>query len=87
MYYVFDSSHTNLKVGDIITKVDNVSVNNADEFRNIINTKKSGDTVEFTIIRNNKTMKKTGEIYESDGSLLVGIYLTNVMEVSTDKNI
>lgn len=32
-------------------------------------------------------MKKTGEIYESDGSLLVGIYLTNVMEVSTDKNI
>lgn len=87
VYYVFDSSHTNLKVGDIITKVDNVSVNNTDEFRNIINTKKSGDTVEFTIIRNNKTMKKTGEIYESDGSLLVGIYLTNVMEVSTDKNI
>lgn len=40
VYYVFDSSHTNLKVGDIITKVDNVSVNNADEFRNIINTKK-----------------------------------------------
>lgn len=49
--------------------------------------KNVGDTVTFTVIRNNKETIKTGKIYESDGGKLIGIYLTSVLEVTTDKNV
>ena len=43
-----------LKIGDIITKIDDNTVNRMSELRNYIYTKKPGDKVKLTIIRNNK---------------------------------
>lgn len=45
---------TNIKIGDIITKVDGKAVNRMSELRHYIYTKKSGDTVKLTVVRNNK---------------------------------
>lgn len=45
---------TNIKIGDIITKIDGNTVNRMSELRHYIYTKKSGDTVILTISRNNK---------------------------------
>jgi len=45
---------TNIKIGDIITKIDGNVVNRMSELRHYIYTKKAGDTVTLTISRNNK---------------------------------
>lgn len=45
---------TNIKIGDIITKIDEISVNKMSELRNYIYGKKAGDTVRLTITRNKK---------------------------------
>ena len=43
-----------LKIGDIITKIDEASVNKMSELRSYIYTKKVGDEVKLTILRNNR---------------------------------
>ena len=45
---------SNLKIGDIITKIDDNTVNRMSELRKYIYTKKPGDKVKLNIIRNNK---------------------------------
>ena len=45
---------TNIKIGDIITKIDGNEVNRMSELRHYIYKKKVGDTVNLTIKRNNK---------------------------------
>ena len=87
VYYVFNDATTNLKVGDIIKKVDGVSVSDLASFKKLISEKNVGDTVTFTVIRNNKETTKTGRVYESEENKLIGIYLTSVLEVTTDKNV
>lgn len=48
------AAKTNLKNGDIITKIDGNNVNRMSELRGYIYRKKPGDTVKLTIDRNNK---------------------------------
>ena len=48
------SKTSGLKVGDIITKVDNISINKMSELRSYIYTKKPGDEVSLTILRNKR---------------------------------
>ena len=43
-----------LKVGDIITKIDNQEINKMSELRKYIYTKKVGDTIVLTVLRNQK---------------------------------
>lgn len=45
---------TNIKIGDIITKIDGNAVNRMSELRNYIYRKKPGDKISLTINRNNK---------------------------------
>lgn len=59
--YVVDISkdgparNSGLKVGDIITKIDNNEINKMSELRNYIYKKSPEDTVTLTILRNKKT--------------------------------
>lgn len=48
------ATKSGLKVGDIITKIDDYTINKMSELRNYIYTKASGDKVVLTISRNNK---------------------------------
>ena len=48
------SYSSGLRTGDIITKIDDRTVNKMSELRNYIYTKKVGDEVNLTILRNNK---------------------------------
>ncbi len=43
-----------LKIGDIITKIDDKTINKMSQLRSYIYTKKVGDDVKLTILRNNK---------------------------------
>lgn len=46
---------SSLKVGDIITKIDNIDINKMSELRKYIYSKKAGDEVNLSILRNKKT--------------------------------
>lgn len=48
------SYSSGLRTGDVITKIDEITVNKMSELRNYIYTKKVGDEVDLTILRNNK---------------------------------
>ena len=48
------SYSSGLKVGDVITKIDEITINKMSQLRNYIYTKKSGDEVNLTILRNKK---------------------------------
>jgi len=48
------SKNSGIKIGDIITKIDDISINKMSELRRYIYTKKIGDEVELTILRNKK---------------------------------
>lgn len=49
------SKNSGLKIGDIITKIDNTEITKMSELRNYIYQKAPGDTVTLTILRNKKT--------------------------------
>ena len=46
---------SSLKVGDIITKIDNIDINKMSELRKYIYSKKAGDEVNLSVLRNKKT--------------------------------
>ena len=48
------SYNSGLKEGDIITKIDDIEINKMSELRRYIYTKKVGDEVKLTILRNNR---------------------------------
>lgn len=48
------AKNSGLKVGDIITKIDNQEINRMSELRNYIYTKSPGDTVTLTVLKNKK---------------------------------
>jgi len=87
VYYVFDEAKTNLKVGDIIKEVDGIKVNTLDDLSKVLETKEENDKINFKIIRNGKTQEKSGILFESDGKKIIGLYLTNVIKVKTNKEI
>ena len=47
-------NRTNLKIGDVITKIDELELNKMCDLRSYIYTKKPGDEVTLTILRNNQ---------------------------------
>ena len=53
------ASKTDLKVGDIITKIDEKNINKMSELREYIYTKKPGDEIKLTILRNKKEKEIT----------------------------
>ncbi len=59
------SNLSQIKIGDIITKIDNADINKMSDLRRYIYTKKPGDEVELRILRNKKEFSvniKLGQI-------------------------
>ena len=48
------ASKTGLKIGDVITKIDDKEINKMSELRSYIYTKKPGEEINLTVLRNNK---------------------------------
>jgi len=65
-----------LQIGDVITKVNGVSINNSDELLKVIDkTSLKNNEVDIEIIRNNKTINTKLYIKEENGIYKTGIYI------------
>lgn len=87
VYHVFDNANTNLEVGDIITKVDEVNVKTFEDFSKIISEKNENDEIKLTIIKNGKEKEKYATVKIEEGKKIIGLYLTETFEIKSDKKI
>ena len=60
-----------VQVGDIIRKVDGKAINNAQDLRNTIGLKRSGDTVELELLRDGRSRKVKAQLGEQTPSVQV----------------
>ena len=85
--YVNPFENSKLKVGDIILKADNIECEDIKEIKQIISSKNINDTVEFTILRNNKEMKVTSKISNENNTKAVGVIIITEYEYDLDPKV
>lgn len=82
--YVDINGKTNLKIKDEILEVNGVPVNSKTNLQKVIKDNVIGDIIPIKIKRDNEILMKTAEIYELDGRSVLGIMLTEQMELETE---
>lgn len=89
VYYVFENAKTNLKVGDTILEVEGQKVTSTEDLNKIFENRNIGDEVTFKIERDGKILERKGTLYqeEDEDRKIIGLYLTNVIKVKTNRNI
>ncbi len=74
--YLDESSKTDLKLFDIILSVDGQTIKSMDELRKIIETHQEKDIVSLHILRDEKEMDATAEVYLVEGAPKIGVAIT-----------
>lgn len=82
--YVLNSAKTNLKVGDIITRIDDTNVSNLNDLKEVLSTKKKNKIISFEVIENNNKIIKTATLQEDKGQVVIGIGILPSKDVSTN---
>lgn len=85
--FILDDVKTNLKIGDIIKKIDDKDISEYDDLTNIIGNRKIGEIIEFDVIRNNKEISCEAEIIKMDNVPKVGIVISKIYEYDKNPNI
>lgn len=82
--FIMKNADTTLKIGDAILSIEGKPLDNLDQFRQIVQQKKVGDTLHLTVERNHKEQEETIMIQEIDGQKVVGISLLKEAKYQTD---
>lgn len=85
--YIAENAKTDLKIGDIIKKVDNISINDLSDIRNIVLKHDVGDILKIEYIRNNKSYTGTSKIIEQDQVKQIGIGVQTSYKYKTNPEI
>lgn len=85
--HVYKSAKTDLKVGDIITSVDNITVRDVDEFSSILSSLKSSQRINLKVLRNNKEVDSYAIIQDGNGKTIIGISIANQKELTTNPKV
>lgn len=84
---VIARTNSSFRVGDIVTKVDDIKCENVSSIKKIINNHNVDDDIKFTVIRNNKEIEINTKVYEEEKSKVVGIIVLNDLEYELNPNI
>jgi len=83
--YISGDADTDIEVGDILTKVDNVNVNVLEDVKSYVNTLKVGDIVSVTVIRDGKEEVHQAKVYlDSENTLKIGLAFKTTYEYTTE---
>ena len=85
--YIYDVAQTDLKVGDIIKKINGIEVNDLDSLHKEIDKNKANDDIKITILRDKKEKECSAKLIEQDGKALIGIIITPLKEIETDPKV
>lgn len=81
--YIYKESDTDLKVGDVITNIDNVKVNDTNDLTNIVSSLKENQKINLKVLRNNKEYNRYAIIKNIEGKLLIGIAIQDEIDIYT----
>lgn len=85
--YIDPLAQTNLKVGDEIVTVNGTSIHTKSELNRIIQSYEIGDTLQFTVLQDGKEISKEAKIINYENKKLIGLMLTESMDITTDPKI
>ena len=85
--YIDNDSKTNLKIGDKILKINNISINSKEDITSIVNNLNINDKVEILVENDNKKYKRYAYVKEDDNRKILGIVIVNINEYKTTPNI
>lgn len=83
--YIFEEAKTNLKVGDTILKINGNLVESKEKAKEILS--KTGDTVTFTVLRNEKEETCTADWIFYEDSEILGIAISEVGKIESKTSI
>jgi len=86
-YVIATTIDNGIQIGDKITKVNGKEVKNIAEIKEIISSSEIGNSIQITIIRDNKEKVINTEIFEENGNKLVGIAMITNYEYELDPEI
>ena len=81
--YIYKDSNTNLKVGDIIKKINDVSINDFITLKEEVNKYSPGDSINIEVERKNKTIDCYSVLYSEEDSTYIGVSLAEIKTIST----
>ena len=85
--YIYEEANTDLKVGDIIKKINNKDIISKKDISSYLNTLKVGDEVKITVIRDKKKIKKYAKVIEINKKKILGIMCHTNYELKTNPEI
>ena len=85
--YIAQEANTDLKIGDMIKKVDGVDISSLEDIKKIVNNKNTGDEIEIEVIRNQKEKKCKAKVFELENNKYIGITTETTYDYDTNPKI
>jgi Lon-like protease len=85
--FVYDSSNTDIKIGDIIKEINGIKINSYEELSNEISKYKENDKISFKVLRDNKEIDTYAILKKENDRVIVGMYLAELKDVVTNPRV
>lgn len=82
--HITKEANTDLKVYDQVLEIEGKEVDNVQELKDVVNSKKAGDYVKILVLRDGKKIETTSKIYDTDDGLKVGVIFLTTFDYETD---
>lgn len=84
---ISDLADSNLKIGDLLLKIEDIPIIERNTISNILDNKNYGDNVSILVKRDNKNIICYSKIINLNNNKALGIYLINSLEYNTNRKI
>lgn len=85
--YVDTQAETDVKVGDIIKKINDKNINTREEYKNVVNSYSIGSELNLEVIRDDKIVDAKIKVKEIDSEKLTGLSLLEIYNYDTTPSI
>lgn len=84
--YIYEDAKTNLKIGDVLKKIDDYDINEVDDLKKITEKYNVGDKIVFEVENNSKTYKREAIAQEYNNKPYIGILAIENIDFDLDIN-
>jgi len=85
--YIYNIAESNLKVGDIVKKINGIEVNDLESLHREIDKNNIGDEIKITVVRDGKERECKAILKDNEGQRVIGILITPLKEVITNPKV
>lgn len=85
--YIYDMAESDLKVGDVVKKINGIDVPNTESLHAEVDKYKANDEINITVERDGKTKECKAVLKDSHGKPIIGIIISELKEVVTNPEV